>query len=244
MKARIAEAGLRWSVGRLTALMLLSGVLALAVLMRQNWTSALGTLGAACVSGLIPYLGVLRLRRKRLARIESQFPDSLDSLARALRAGNPLMAGMQMLAYEAPQPLAGEIRKTVDERSLGLSWDQALDNLAQRVPLVEISIFVAAVKLQNRTGGKLNEILSRLSETMRESYALKGEVQSIAAHGKLTGRLLTILPVGILIAMTTVNPGYFQVLWQHPAGKDLTALAVASLVTAHLLIRKLVDIRL
>ncbi|MCP5117546.1 MAG: hypothetical protein GY953_42530 [bacterium] len=244
MRQRIAEAGLNWSVGRLTALMLLLGALTFALLARFSWTSTLICVIGAAVIASIPYSYVLHKRRKRLVRFESQFPDTLDSLARALRAGHPLAAGLQMLVYEAPEPMASEMGVTSHERKLGSSWDHALDNLAMRVPLPEVSVFVAAVKLQNRTGGKLSEVLGRLSESMRDTYALKSEVRSIAAHGRMTGRLLTILPVVIAVVMTLVNPSYLGILWKSPMGKDLIAAAIVCLLAAHLVIRKLVDIRL
>jgi tight adherence protein B len=187
---------------------------------------------------------VLRIRSKRLIKIEEQFPDAIDTLARAMRAGHPLAAGMQMLVMEAPEPLAGEIRVTVEERKLGLSWDQALDNFMDRLPLVEVSTFVAAVKLQNRTGGKLSEVLGRLADTMREAEALKGEVRAIAAHGKMAGLVLTILPVGIAAVMAIVNPSYLLVLWTNPTGQAMVAGAAVCLIMAHFVIRKMVDIRI
>jgi tight adherence protein B len=243
MKVRIAEAGLQWSVGRLTALMLLVGAIALGILAHVSGTPWWMTLGGAIVASLVPYMYVLALRRRRLETFESQFPDALDSLGRALRAGHPLAASMQLLAEEAAEPLSQEIRVTVRERALGLSWDQALDNLARRVPLVEVSTFVAAVKLQNRTGGKLSEILTRLAETIRESVALKGEVRAISAHGKLTGGVLTILPIGIACVMAVVNPTYLALLWTRPAGQLMIGGAAFCLLLAHFVIRKMVDIR-
>lgn len=244
MKQRIAESGLDWSVGRLTALMLLLGTISVALLARFSWASTLTCVIVGGVAAMIPYSYILRIRRKRLEKFEGQFPDALDTLARALRAGHPLAAGLQMLVYESPEPITSELRTTLHERQLGSSWDVALDNLAERVPLVEVSIFVAAIKLQNRTGGKLSEVLGRLSESMRESYAVKSEVRSISAHGRMTGGFLTILPVVIGIVMAIVNPGYLGVLWDSPSGRDLVAVAMVCLVAAHFVIRKLVDIRI
>ena len=244
MKQRIAESGLNWSVGRLTALMLLLGAVSFTVMARFSWTTLVICSIMAFSVAMLPYSYVLRRRRKRLGRFESQFPDALDSLARALRAGHPLAAGLQMLVYEAPEPMTSELGATLNERHFGSSWDVALDNLAARVPLVEVSIFVAAIKLQNRTGGKLSEVLGRLSESMRESYALKSEVRSIAAHGRMTGRLLTMMPLAIVGVMAVVNPGHLAVLWTSTTGRDLIAVAMACLLAAHLIIRKLVDIRI
>jgi tight adherence protein B len=116
--------------------------------------------------------------------------------------------------------------------------------LGERVPLIEVHMLASSVQLQSRTGGKLNEVLANLAETMRESASLKGEVRSLAAHGRLTGLVLTILPIGIAIIMTVVNPGYLVVLFQHPYGKYLIGAAVGCLLLAHLLIQRIVDIKI
>jgi len=244
MKARIQESGLDWTVGRLTLLMLLLASITVTVLENLRWSSWIVSIACGIAVALLPYFYVLRVRRKRLETIELQFPEAMDTLSRALRAGHPLAAGLQMLAEEAEEPLAGEMRTTVHERALGMSWDRALDNLAVRVPLVEIATFVAAVKLQNRTGGKLSEVLGRLSETMRDSSSLKSEIRAISAHGKMTGRVLMTLPVGIAVMMTLVNPGYLATMWTNPAGQAMIGGAIILLVIAHFVIQKLVDIRI
>jgi len=244
MQHRLTESGLKWSVGRLTAQMLLAAAVAITVLSRTGWLSAWAAVLIGCSVGLLPYAYVLRVRKRRLQKFESEFPDTLDSLARALHAGHPLSAGLQMLVSEAPEPLATEMRITADERKLGGSWDVALSNLATRVPLPEVSVFVAAVALQNRTGGRLGEVLGRLAESMRETNALKSEVRSVAAHGRLSGNILTALPAFIAVMMSVVNPSYLETLWSNPLGKDLIAAALISLVAAHFVIRKMVDIRI
>ncbi|MGH9674452.1 MAG: type II secretion system F family protein [Bryobacteraceae bacterium] len=244
MKTRIAEAGLSWSVGRLTAMMLLAGTATLALTNQISWLPRYVVLGSAATAVAAPYMVVLRRRNRRLRLFEEQFPDALDSLARSLRAGNPLLAALDVLARECPAPLSVEMRRTVDERALGGNWDQALAHLSQRVPIVEVSLFAAAVQLQSRTGGRLHEVLGRLSENMREASALKGEVQSVAAHGRMTGKVLTCLPVAIAFVMIFTSPSHLEVLWRHPSGPDLITAALACLVLAHLVIKKLVDIRL
>jgi tight adherence protein B len=110
--------------------------------------------------------------------------------------------------------------------------------------LLEVNLFAAAVTLHSRTGGKLSEVMAGLAENMREAAALQGEVRALSAHGKLTGLILTILPVGICVLMLTVSPGYMQLLLDHPNGKALIAAAVGCLVLAHFVIRKLVDIKI
>lgn len=244
MKAHLAEAGVRWSVGRLTAMMLLGAASFWAFLATFSFIPGYVTLAGGLAAGAAPYLMILRRREKRLLQLEEQFPEALESLARALRAGHPIGVGLEMLARECKAPLAQEMRKAADERALGLSLDQAMDNLAARVPVAEVHLFVAAVQLQNRTGGKLHEVLSRLAETMREAGALKSEIRSIAAHGRMTGLMLTVLPVVIAGMLLWVNPSHMLVLWTHPMGKDMVFGAICCLVLAHVVIRKLVDIRI
>ena len=241
LKARMEQADLNWSVGRITSMMLLIGVVALAVLARLAplWGAVLGACGAMS----LPYFYLLHRREKRFRKFRENFPDVLDSLARALRAGYPLSAAMDMIAVETAPPVSAEMRRTSAEANLGRGWPHALEGLGKRMPLLEVNLFIGAVQLHARTGGKLSEVMSGLAENMRESIALQGEVRALAAHGKLTGVILTILPIGIAIMMMVVSPGYMQVLFQHPLGKILIGAAIGCLVLAHFVIRKLVDIQ-
>jgi tight adherence protein B len=244
MKARLAESGLSWSVGRLTMMMLVAGTASLAVLRLFNFLPGWFVLLGSAAAGAAPYLVVLRRRRRRLMLLEEQLPDGFETLARSLRAGNPLAAGLEVLAAESKEPLASEMRKLVDELALGKPLEDSLQSFAKRAPVDGVSEFVAVIRLQSRTGGKLHEVLSRLTENMREAASLKSEIRSIAAHGRLTGLILTLLPVGIAVVMTWVNPQQMMILWNHPVGRDLIAAAVVCLVLAHAVIRKMVDIRI
>lgn len=244
MQRHLMQAGLRWSVGRVTLLMLLTFSLALAIAMRDEKLPGWGAVLIAGAVAVAPYLYILRRRAKRFRKFEEHFPDAMDSLARAMRAGHHFAAAMEILADECEQPVAAEMRQTSIEGNFGTSWAQALSNLADRVPLLEVNMFVAAVELQTRTGGKLNEVLGRLAENMREATALKGEVRALAAHGKLTGMVLTILPAAIALVMMMVNPSYLGILIYHPYGKYLIIAAVVCLILAHLVIRRIVDIKI
>lgn len=244
VRARTIEADLDWSVGRVSAMMLLSGTVTLAFLSGFDLVPGVAKILFAIGAAMLPYFYILRVRTKRFQKFESQFPDALDSLIRSLRAGHPFAAGMEMLAAEAEAPVSAEMRKTVDEWKLGMTWDQALDNLVRRVPVLDVSIFVAAVRLQMKTGGRLGEVLSKLAESMRENNAIQGEVRALAAHGKMTGAVLTILPVAIAAMMFYVNPAQMMVLLTHPIGKNLIVAAIVCLVIAHFVIRRIVDIRL
>jgi tight adherence protein B len=241
LKTRIAQADLNWSVGRVTIAMALAAAVVFLILFRLLgiWPALAG----AVLAAIAPYSYILHLRNKRFRKFSENFPDVLDSLSRALRAGYPLSASMDMIAAETVVPVSTEMRKTSAEANLGVGWNRALENLGQRVPLLEVNLFISAVELHSRTGGKLSEVMSNLAENMRESIALQGEIRSLAAHGKLTGLILTILPIGIALMMMYVSPGYMQVLYYHPYGKNLITAAVVCLILAHFVIRKIVDIK-
>lgn len=243
LQSRLEQAGLDWSAGRFTWLMLVSGSIGFALPLQWRgmpiWLAVLSSL----VGAYLPYGYILRRRAKRFAKFEEGFPDALDSLARALRAGHPLGAGMEILANESTPPVSVEMRKVAVEGNLGMSWAVALENLSHRVPLLEVNMFTSALELQSRTGGKLNEVLSNLAETIRESTALKGEVRALAAHGRLTGAVLTLLPLAIAGMLAIVSPDYLAVLIQHPKGRYLIAASVCCLIAGHFVIRRLVDIK-
>jgi len=241
VKTRIAQADLDWSVGRVTIAMALAGTVAFLIVFR--FLGFLPALVAAILAALAPYGNILRLRNKRFRKFSENFPDVLDSLSRALRAGYPLSASMDMIAAETVAPVSTEMRRTSAEANLGVGWNRALDNLGKRVPLLEVNLFISAVELHARTGGKLSDVMSQLAENMREALALQGEIRSLAAHGKLTGLILTILPILIAGMMMYVSPGYMEVLYHHPYGKNLITAAVVCLILAHFVIRKIVDIK-
>lgn len=244
MRRHLQQADLGWSVGRVTMLMLLSASVALAIAMRLDKIPGIVAVLIALLVGSLPYLYIVRRRAKRFRLFEENFPDALDSLARALRAGHPFASGMEIVAQESEPPVSSELRKAAVEANLGASWEEALANLAERMPLLEVSMFASAVQMQTRTGGKLNEVLVKLAENMREATSLRGEVRALAAHGKLTGTVLTVLPIAIALMMMVVNPSYLTILVYHPYGKYLISGAIVCLVLAHIVIRRIVDIKI
>jgi len=240
----LIQSGLGWSVGRMTLFMLLTGSVATAIAMQFDWIPGYAAMMIGASVAALPYFYILQRRAKRIRQFEENFPDALDSLARAMRAGHPFAAGMEIISDECEPPVSTEMRQTAVEGNLGTSWDVSLGNLGERMPLLEVSMFASAIQLQNRTGGKLNEVLAKMAEDMRDATALKGEVRSLAAHGKMTGGVLTALPLVISGIMMVVNPSYMAVLIYHPDGKYLIAGAVVCLVLAHFVIRRIVDIKL
>ncbi|GAB4366487.1 MAG: type II secretion system F family protein [Bryobacter sp.] len=242
-KRHMQQADLDWSAGRYTALMLMSGASTAVVLSRFSWVPTVGIVLGGIVALSAPAFYVSHKRQKRFEQFDQNFPDALDSLGRALRAGHAFAAGLNMVATESLPPVAGEMRKTLEEWRLGQSWDEALEHLAERVPLPSVRLFVASVRMQTRTGGKLHEVLGRIAETLREASSLEGEIRAISAHGRMTGTILTLIPVGIAVVMHFASPGHLEILSEHPVGRLMVA-AILCLVAAHFVIRKILDIKM
>ncbi|BDC52229.1 hypothetical protein F183_A45440 [Bryobacterales bacterium F-183] len=242
LRVRLDQADLNWSVGRFTMAMLLLATVGFAIVWQVSWLPLWLALFVAPGAGLLPYFYISARRAKRFEKFNEVFPDALDSMARALRSGSTVPTAFEVLAEEAEAPVSVEMRRTLAEINIGSSWERALDNLTTRVPMQEVSMFVAAVQIHSRTGGRLGEVMSRLAEGMREDNALRGEVRAIAAHGKLTGLILTVLPLGIAGMMLAVSPEYITQLFTHPWGKHMIAAAALCLVLAHVIIGRIVKV--
>ncbi len=245
IQAHIHQAGLDWTVGKL---MLMSAVAAVAgavvgtkltIMMTPILSSVALGLGLA----FLPYLIVLRKRAKRLGLFEEQFPEALDFLARAMRAGHAFSVSLEMLADESPEPLAREFRQVFNEQNLGSPIEQALKNLAVRMPLLDVSFFVSAVMLQKETGGNLSEILNKLSYVIRERFKLKGQVKAASAHGRVTGLILTVMPIVLMFALMAIAPGYLQGMAKDPDGKWLIVGAICGQFLGYFFIRRIINIK-
>lgn len=244
LNRQLVAADLNWSVGRVSLAMLLCGTIALAVLLQVSWLPFWAGLLFAGLASQLPYFYISHRTGKRRRQIEEQFPDALDSLARAMRAGYAFGGAFDNVAEQTPNPLGKELKQTAAEGALGVPWDQALGAMMARLPLQEVCVFVAAVRMQNKSGGNLSEVLEKLAENMRESAALAGEVRAISAQGRFAGYILTALPVGIAGILFLVNPDLLKVLVTDPTGKMLLTGSILGVVAAHFVIRKLVDIKL
>ena len=205
---------MRWSTHRLVNTCLIAVV--------AGWAICLGHLPgqfqqvsylAALLAGALPLLYVMRKRTARMRRFEELFPDSLEFVARSMRAGHAFSVSLEMIHREFQEPLAGEFRRTFEEHNLGLPLDVALQKLAKRIPSLDVHFFVSAVLLQKRTGGNLAEILDKLAYVIRERFKLRGRIRAISAHGRMTGAALSCIPIGVAVIMFYVNPDYVQVLF-------------------------------
>jgi tight adherence protein B len=198
---------------------------------------------AFVLGGISPYLYVRWKKRRRIRRLEVQLPDAIDLIARGVRAGHPLSAGLGMVAEEAPEPLASEFRITFEEQRFGLPFEEALLGLGDRVEVMDVRIFLTAILVQREVGGNLSEILETISETMRARFNLKRQVRVYTAQGRLSGYTLAALPILVGLVISVINPGYMQTLFHELVGRGLLVGAATMQLIGFLWIRKIVDIR-
>lgn len=175
------------------------------------------------VVGLLPLFYVVNTKQKRLDTIEQQLPDSLDLMARALRAGHALPGALKMVGEEMSEPIAGEFRTTFDEMNYGVSLQDALTNLASRVPITDLRYFVISVLIQRETGGNLAELLDKISALIRARFKLLGSIRVLSAEGRLSAWILTILPFALAGVISMINPKFIGVLWTDPTGQKMVA---------------------
>lgn len=238
----LEQSGLKLSVGRLLLFILLAGVATYGLarlFLHIPWIFSL-VLAASAAS--LPYFYVLRCRNLRINNIERQLPDALDLICRALRAGHAFPAGMQMVGEEMPEPIAGEFRITHEEVNFGIALQQALLNMAARVPSTDLRYFVIAVLIQRETGGNLTEVLENLSTLIRERFKLLEKVRVLAAEGKLSAWILVILPFVVAGVINILNPEFMKVLWTDPMGLKMVGAAMVMMVLGGLWMRQIVNI--
>jgi tight adherence protein B len=197
--------------------------------------------GLVCAT--IPY-GVVRSKKTKRTRLfEEQLPDAMDLMTSALRAGLSLPAALQLVAQEAPSPLAEEFGHTFDEQNLGLDIRDAMINLAQRIDSVDVKFFVTAVVVQRETGGNLAEIMQNISHIIRERFRILGDVRTLTAHGRFSGVILGVLPVAMGFLIAIIAPDYMLGFIRDPAGQSLLLLALVLQILGFIWIRKVVNIR-
>ena len=191
----------------------------------------------------LPYMYASYRRTKRFEEFESLFPEAIDTLARAVRAGHAFTTAIEMIANEVSEPVAGEFRKLYEEQKFGLPVRDALMNLAERVPLVDVKFFVTAVMLQRETGGNLAEILDNLSYVIRECFKIQRQVRVFTAQGRLTMLLLMGMPPLIVVMMLLTNPTFIRPLFKDPIGHALVVIGITLQTIGYFVIRKIIRIQ-
>ena len=238
----LLQSGLRWTVAQFTGTAL--GGMCLAVLLLQmRPVPVLPQVVIALMFMGLPYVLVVRARTARLVKIEEQLPEAADFLARAMRAGHSFTNVLQMVGSELPEPLAGEFRAAHEEINYGVPLNEALYNLAERIPLTDLRYLVIAVVIQRESGGNLAEILGSISHIIRERLKLLGKVRVLSAEGRMSAWILGLMPFCAMAFMIVMNPRYVSVLWTDPVGVKMLGYGALMILVGVLWIRRVIHIR-
>jgi tight adherence protein B len=239
----LEHSGVGWSTGTFVLLSLgiaaAFGLFALVAFGGLLTAVVLAALGA-----WLPY-GYLKLMKKRqLDRFEEVFPEAVDMLGRAIRAGHPLSAGIQMVGQEMAEPVAGEFRTIFEEQRFGVPFADALMGMVDRVDLVDVRIFITAVLVQREVGGNLSEILDNITTTIRDRFRIRRQLRTYTAQGRLSGMVVAAMPIAVGLIIFLMNPDYIRILFEHPMGKTLLTFGVTMQILGFLWIRKVVNIEI
>ncbi len=241
LQEQISQAGLTMKAGKVV---LLSGCLGLGTYLLvgvfyPQFPIAL-IFGLAVLSA--PFLVISYLRQRRMRQFEERFPEALDLLGRAVRAGHAFTTGLEMIAKESSEPIASEFRTTFEEQNFGLPLRDALLNMTERIPSIDVRFFVTALLIQKETGGNLAEILDGLARVIRDRFRIYREVKVRTAQGRLTAGILIALPIFMMIVLTVLNPTYMRVLFDDPRGPAILTVAGAMQVVGSLMLWKIIHI--
>jgi tight adherence protein B len=213
-----------------------------ALLMLLTLGSLPGAIAAALAGVSLPFLWLSRQRSRRMKRFEEQFPEALDLLSRAIRAGHAFQTAMGMVADELPAPVGVEFKKAFDQQNFGLPLRDALTQLSERVPSLDVRFFVTSVTIQRETGGNLSEILDNLARVVRERFKIRRQVRVHTAHGRFTGYVLLALPAALGLALTWISPEHMKLLFNERLGQMLLMVAIVMQTVGFIWIRQVIKI--
>jgi tight adherence protein B len=197
----------------------------------------------AMITGVMPVMWLMMKRKKRMSRFNSQLPEALELLSRSLRAGHSLAAGFGLIASEMQDPIAREFGRAFEEQNLGITLDEALEDMTIRMPNMDLRFFATAVMLQRQTGGDLAEILDKIGKLIRERFKLSGQIQALTGEGRLSGIVMLALPPTLYATMLYLNYEYAMVLLRDETGRLLLGGALVFQFVGALVIRKIINIK-
>lgn len=241
LQAVLRQADMKVSVYRFVTTTLIAGFV-LGLLAFLFTGSLISMMLMTMVAMVAPLLYVLNQRRRRFNKFLSQLPDALELMVRSLQAGHSFSSALQMVATEMPEPIAGEFGKAYEEQNLGLNIKTALENLAERVPILDLKLCITAVLIQREIGGNLSEVLRNISHTIRERFRIQGEIRVKSAQARLSGVIVSALPFFMFFWINMVNPNYMKAMYDHPWGYYILGTGVVMQIIGWLIIRKIVDI--
>ena len=197
----------------------------------------------ALILGALPYLFLLDQRRKRIKKFTEQFPDALEMMSRSLRAGHGFSVSMQMVAQEMPDPVGTIFRWGAEEQNLGLNLHEVMNNMARRMPTLDIEFFASAVAIQRETGGNLAEIMDKLGHVVRDRFRILGQIRIYTAQGRMSGFILAALPIAMALLIYMINPNYLLTLVKEEIGWYLIGFALSFQVVGFFVIKRIVNIK-
>ncbi len=197
----------------------------------------------AFLTGPLPLVWLVLRRKRRFAKFGKQIPDALGLIARALRSGHSLNAGLHMVAEEMAAPISVEFMRAYEEQNLGVPIEAALKSMLKRLPNLDLKFFVTAVSIQRQTGGDLAEIIDKICEVVRERFKILGMVQALTGEGRLSGAVLMALPIGLFIAVYFINRDYVMLLFATEFGKKMIGFAIVMQIFGAFVIKKIIDIK-
>ena len=219
-----------------------AGALAVALIAGMVAKQALAPLVSAPLGLALPFVWLANRRAARLRRFEEMFPEALDLMARAIRAGHAFQTAMGMAADELSEPVGPEFKTTFDQQNFGLPVADALRALSERVPLLDVRFFVTAVLIQRDTGGNLAEILDNLAHVVRERFKIRRQVRVHTAHGRFTAYVLLALPAALGIALSFINPDHMNLLFKEHMGQVMLVIAIVMQTLGYFWIRQVIKI--
>jgi len=243
LKRTLDQADLQITVTRLVMFSVMAGLLAALAASVLTVSLVLITAAGLAASG-IPLAHVWWTRRRRLNKFLEHLPDTLELMSRALQAGHAFPEALHMVSSEMPEPIATEFGKTYEEQNLGLSLKLALENLTQRIPLLDLRLCVTAILIQRETGGNLAEILEKVGHTIRDRFRIMEDLKTLTTSSRMSAWILCGLPIFVALAVTVLNPDYMSVLWRDPRGHRLIAAALFLQLTGMAVIRKILRIKI
>jgi len=238
-----SQAGVEWSASRFLVNTCSVGML-LAVVLTVSDVSAIVAVGLGLLVPGAPLMAMSFKSKARKKKLNYQLPDVFDLLCQALRAGHSLAAGIQLIGQQLPDPAGIEFRRCFHEQNLGIKLEEALRNMADRVNVLDVSFFVTAVTVQRQTGGDLAGILDKISKVIRDRIKILGQVKALTAEGRMSGWVLSALPVFVFFVAKALNPEYVDILLHEPNGQALLGAAVVLQIMGMLMIKKIVNIKI
>lgn len=195
------------------------------------------------IAGMLPLAYVRHKRTKRFEKFEEGLPGALDLMVNGLRGGHSLVSAIGLVGREGPDPIGREFQICFEEQNYGLEFRTAMENMAARIPIQDMKIISTAILIQKETGGNLAEVLDKCAYLIRERFRIKREIRTKTAQGRLTGWILSFLPIGLGVLLFIVNPEGISLLWKHPLGQKMVYTGVTMTLIGALIIRKIVNIR-